>query len=109
LKNLPYGAGEEEVKAFLSAAGPVGRVELVRDALGQPRGLARVRMETSDGAASAVETLSGASLQGRSVSLALDSRSSRHCSTTTADGDGGGRGRTSHASSHTREDFESRD
>lgn len=74
LKNLPYAAGERDVAAFLSVAGAVGRVELVRDATGQSRGLARVRMETSDGAASAVETLGGACLQGRSVSLALDSR-----------------------------------
>ena len=74
LKNLPYAAGEESVVKFLSTAGRVGRVELVRDEQGRSRGLARVQMETSEGAKAAIEKLGGSELDGRSITVAIDRR-----------------------------------
>jgi len=47
LKNLPYGATEESISAFLSAAGRVGKVEVVKDEAGDYLEIPRVNVNTT--------------------------------------------------------------
>lgn len=47
IANLPFQAGESEIKALFSKAGSVMSVNIVRDRqTGQPRGIALVEMST---------------------------------------------------------------
>ena len=65
--NLPFSAGEAEVKALFEQNGrSVKEVRIVEDRdTGRPRGFAFVEMSTDDDARAAIAELNGYSFAGR--------------------------------------------
>lgn len=64
--NLPFSATDQEVRDLFSEYGPVESVSLITDReTGRPRGFGFVEM--SDGADTAIETLNGSDMGGRSL------------------------------------------
>ncbi len=67
---LPYSASEEDVKSLFSSAGGVKEVTLVTDRYtGQARGFGFVEMNSDGEADSAISTLNGAQLGGRTLTV----------------------------------------
>jgi cold-inducible RNA-binding protein len=69
--NLSYSTTEADLRdAFAATGNEVTEVKLVLDRdTGRPRGFAFVEMSTDAGAATAIETLNGKDLQGRSIAV----------------------------------------
>jgi len=66
--NLPFQAGESEIKALFSKAGSVMSVNIVKDRqTGQPRGIAFVEMSTQWEARRAVSTLNRIDFMGKNL------------------------------------------
>lgn len=65
--NLPYNAGEEEIRAAFSAHGTVHSVKVITDReTGRPRGFAFVEMDPA-GADAAVKSMNGKDFGGRAL------------------------------------------
>ena len=69
--NLPFTADEQQVRDLFSQNGrTVSEVKLVTDReTGRPRGFGFVEMGTSEEADSAIRSLNGHSLEGRSLTV----------------------------------------
>lgn len=68
--NLPYEAGEDELRDLFSRAGAVESVTVMRDrATGRARGFAFVEMSSDDEAQSAIRELNAAQMGGRSLTV----------------------------------------
>ena len=68
--NLPFSAGEEELKEAFGAFGPVSEVNLVMDReTGRPRGFAFVSMGTKEGMEAAIRGLDGKDFGGRNLTV----------------------------------------
>jgi RNA recognition motif-containing protein len=66
--NLPFQAGEPELKTLFSKAGSVMSVKIVKDRqTGQPRGIAFVEMSTQWEARRAVSMLNRTDLMGKNL------------------------------------------
>ena len=64
--NLPFQAGESELKALFSKTGDVMSVKIVQDRqTGQPRGIAFVEMSTQWEARRAASMLNGTDFMGK--------------------------------------------
>jgi len=88
--NLSYSTTEAELRdTFASTGHDVAEVKVVLDRdTGRPRGFAFVEMATDDGARSAMETLNGKELQGRTIAVS----EARERTGGGGGGGGGGRG-----------------
>jgi cold-inducible RNA-binding protein len=83
--NLSYSTTEADLRDAFAAAGEVAEVKVVLDRdTGRPRGFAFVEMATEAAAQSAMETLNGKDLQGRTIAVSEARERSG--------GGGGGRG-----------------
>jgi RNA recognition motif-containing protein len=68
--NLSYNTTEEEVRSLFEQYGAVDRVSIVTDRdTGQPRGFAFVEMSDDEAGGRAIESLNGANLGGRNLSI----------------------------------------
>ena len=68
--NLSYDTTENDIQDLFAGCGPVTEVNLIVDRMtNRSRGFAFVTMGTEEGARTAVETLSGASLHGRNLTV----------------------------------------
>jgi cold-inducible RNA-binding protein len=68
--NLPFSAGEEELKEAFGQFGPVSEVNLVMDReTGRPRGFAFVSMGTKEGMEAAIRGLDGKDFGGRNLTV----------------------------------------
>ncbi len=68
--NLPYSAGEPELKELFSQAGDVESVRVMIDAAtGRARGFAFVEMATDEQAAKAATDLNGVEMGGRALTV----------------------------------------
>jgi len=68
--NLPFSAGEDELRDAFSQFGPVAEVSLVMDReTGRPRGFAFVSMETKEGMEAAIRGLDGKDFGGRNLTV----------------------------------------
>jgi len=75
--NLPFEAGESELKALFSGAGNVMSVRIIKDRqTGQPRGFAFIEMSTQWEARRAVSMLNRRSFMGKEL-LVKEARVSR--------------------------------
>ena len=84
--NLSYSTTEADLRDAFAAAGEVAEVKVVLDRdTGRPRGFAFVEMATDAAAQSAMETLNGKDLQGRTIAVS-------EARERTGGGGGGGRG-----------------
>jgi len=90
--NLPFSAGEPEVKALFGQNGRgVKEVKIIEDRdTGRPRGFAFVEMNTDDDARAAIAELNGYNLDGRS--LTVNEAREREARGGGGGGGGGGRG-----------------
>ncbi len=67
--NLPYSAGEAEIRELFEQYGPVNAVRLITDRdTGRARGFGFVEME-EPGAAAAIAALNGAEMDGRTLRI----------------------------------------
>jgi RNA recognition motif-containing protein len=70
--NLPYSAGENDLRRLFSQAGTVESVTLPLDReTGRPRGFGFVQMSTDEDAESAIQMFNGYSLEGRQLRVNL--------------------------------------
>ena len=68
--NLPFSAGEEELKEAFGQFGPVSEVNLVMDReTGRPRGFAFVSMGSKEGMEAAIRGLDGKDFGGRNLTV----------------------------------------
>jgi len=68
--NLPFSAGEEELKEAFGQFGPVTEVSLVMDReTGRPRGFAFVTMGTKEAMEAAIRGLDGKDFGGRNLTV----------------------------------------
>jgi RNA recognition motif-containing protein len=68
--NLPYETGEAELQDLFGRAGSVESVNVMRDqATGRARGFAFVEMSTDEEAQTAITTLNGTQVGGRSLTV----------------------------------------
>jgi RNA recognition motif-containing protein len=68
--NLPFSAGEDELREAFGQYGPVAEVNLVMDReSGRPRGFAFVSMETKEGMEAAIRGLDGQDFGGRNLTV----------------------------------------
>lgn len=68
--NIPFSAGEEELRAAFEAHGQVTGVNVITDReTGRPRGFAFVEMADDAEAARAIEALNGSDMGGRSLTV----------------------------------------
>ena len=68
--NLPFSAGEDELRDAFGQFGPVAEVSLVMDReTGRPRGFAFVSMETKEGMEAAIRGLDGKDFGGRNLTV----------------------------------------
>ncbi len=68
--NLNFDTTEEGLKNFFAEAGPVSRVNVIRDKFtNRSRGFAFVDIDDAEVAKKAIETLNGRSLDGRNVKI----------------------------------------
>jgi RNA recognition motif-containing protein len=68
--NLPYETGDQDLQDLFGQAGPVERVNVVRDmATGRPRGFAFVEMGTDDGARKAIADIDQQEFGGRRLTV----------------------------------------
>jgi RNA recognition motif-containing protein len=68
--NLSYQTTQDELHAAFAAYGAVERVSIVTDRdTGQPRGFAFVEMTERNDAATAIASLNGAELNGRTMNV----------------------------------------
>jgi len=69
--NLPYSATEDTLKEYFAKAGAVESAVIITDKIsGRSKGFGFVEMATDEEAAKAIETLNGAELDGRNISVA---------------------------------------
>lgn len=89
--NLPFSAGEDELREAFGQFGPVAEVSLVMDReTGRPRGFAFVSMETKEGMEAAIRGLDGKDFGGRN--LTVNEARPREERPSFGGGGGGGRG-----------------
>lgn len=68
--NLPYSAGDDELKEFFSQAGTVASAKVITDReSGRSKGFGFVEMSSEEEAAEAIKTLDGKELDGRPISV----------------------------------------
>ena len=68
--NLPYSAGDDELKEFFSQAGTVASAKVITDReSGRSKGFGFVEMSSEEEAAEAIKTLDGKELYGRPISV----------------------------------------
>jgi len=67
--NLDFHTTEDELRQLFAARGQVGRVDIVKDSSGQPRGFAFVEMANVDDADKAIAVLDGSQLGGRTLAV----------------------------------------
>ena len=68
--NLPYAAGEEDVKIHFSKAGTVTSVALIIDrASGRAKGFGFVEMSTAEEAQKAISMFNGQDFMGRAITV----------------------------------------
>jgi RNA recognition motif-containing protein len=66
--NLPYGAGDDEIRQLFEAHGAVDSARVIMDRdTGQSKGFAFVEMSNTVAATTAIEALNGHELLGRSL------------------------------------------
>lgn len=69
--NISFKATEDALKELFSQAGEVASVKIITDAqTGQSKGFGFVEMASDEGAQKATESLNGAMLMGRALSVA---------------------------------------
>ena len=91
--NLPFSAGEDELRDAFSEFGPVAEVSLVMDReTGRPRGFAFVSMETKEGMEAAIRGLDGKDFGGRNLTVNEARPREERPSFGGGGGGGGGRG-----------------
>jgi len=87
--NIPYNATEDQLREVFEQCGKVSRVHLVMDRdTGRPRGFAFVEMEDDGEGQTAIESLNGKQLDGRSLVV----NEARPRQPRSGGGGGGGRG-----------------
>jgi cold-inducible RNA-binding protein len=90
--NLPFSAGEDELREAFGQFGPVAEVSLVMDReTGRPRGFAFVSMETKEGMEAAIRGLDGKDFGGRNLTV-NEARPREERPSFGGGGGGGGRG-----------------
>lgn len=68
--NLPYTAGENELKDLFSQAGTVESAAVIMDKMtGRSKGFGFVEMSTDDEATSAINSLNGKDMDGRAITV----------------------------------------
>ena len=68
--NLPFSAGEEELREAFGEFGPVSEVNLVMDReTGRPRGFAFITMGSKEGMEAAIRGLDGKDFGGRNLTV----------------------------------------
>jgi RNA recognition motif-containing protein len=68
--NMPYEAGEEDLRELFSSAGTVETVTVMRDmATGRARGFAFVEMASEEDAQQAINTLNNYAYNGRNLTV----------------------------------------
>lgn len=68
--NIPFAAGEDELREFFSKVGQIESVHVVTDrATGRPRGFAFVEMVNDDDAQKAINDLDQTEFQGRRLAV----------------------------------------
>lgn len=68
--NIPYSAGEDDLRELFGKLGTVENVAIPTDmATGRPRGFAFVEMATDEEANSAIEALNQTEFQGRRLNV----------------------------------------
>ena len=68
--NLSFDTTENELQDLFQQHGPVSEVNLITDRMsGRSRGFAFVTMATPEGAAAAIQALSGKEIQGRAMTV----------------------------------------
>jgi cold-inducible RNA-binding protein len=68
--NMPYEAGEQDLRELFSSAGTVETVTVMRDmATGRARGFAFVEMASDDDAQAAISALNNYSYNGRNLTV----------------------------------------
>ncbi len=68
--NLPFSAGEAELRQLFEQKGPVESVTVMRDAdTGRSRGFAFVEMASEEAAQKAIAELNGYSIEGRNLTV----------------------------------------
>jgi len=92
--SLSYNTTEDGLKEFFQQAGTVESAVIITDKIsGRSKGFGFVEMATEEEAAKAVETLNGAELDGRAISVAeARPMTDRPARTGGFGGGGGGRG-----------------
>jgi len=90
--SLSYNTTEDGLKDFFQQAGTVESAVVITDKIsGRSKGFGFIEMATEDEAAKAIETLNGAELDGRTISVA-EARPMTERPARPAGGFGGGRG-----------------
>jgi RNA recognition motif-containing protein len=88
--NLSYNVSEQELRTVFGEIGTVTDAKVVMDRdTGRPRGFAFVEMETAEAARSAIESLDGRDLAGRTMNV---KEAQERASRPQGGGFGGGRG-----------------
>ena len=68
--NMPYEAGEQDLRELFSSAGTVETVTVMRDQMtGRARGFAFVEMASDEGAQKAIDQLNNTQLGGRTLAI----------------------------------------
>lgn len=68
--NIPYSAGEDELRELFGQIGPVESISVPTDmATGRPRGFAFVELSNEDDAAKAITELNQSDFQGRRLTV----------------------------------------
>ena len=91
--SLSYNTTEDGLKDFFSQAGKVESAAIITDKIsGRSKGFGFVEMSTEEEATKAIETLNGAELDGRAISVAEARPMTDRPARTGGFGGGGGRG-----------------
>jgi RNA recognition motif-containing protein len=68
--NLPFSAGEEELRQLFAQYGDVTKADIITDRFtGKSRGFGFIEMPSRDDAMAAIENLNGHDFEGRSLTV----------------------------------------
>ena len=74
VENLPWELSDDELSSYFTPAGPLERCEVQRRQDGKSRGTAIVRFTSEADAKSAIDSIDGSDIGGRSIRVRLDRR-----------------------------------
>ena len=68
MRNLAWAATEDDIRNYLSEAGPIAEVRIAIDHDNRPKGFAHIQFESVEGAAQAI-AMTGGEIAGREVHI----------------------------------------